>query len=84
MSLSKEQAEKRSQEGRPVFGWVKEGDGLYSGPNDFPTDDLNLSPEFEEYADRFKVGWSFFEYLRTVINQRLKRRYDRRHNNHLR
>ena len=70
MSITKQEAESRINDNRPILGFVRDGDQLY-GPAEgsFPSDDLSLTRDFEEYADRTKESWSFFRYLSVVFKQ---------------
>lgn len=67
MSLTRTEAQERSDAGRPEVGCVREEGGS------FPVD-LYLSQDFVEFSERNRVSWSVFQYLRVVLRQYLDRR----------
>lgn len=72
MSVTKERAAELRRQGKPIFGWVDEGNGLFVGPNNF-AEALFLTPWFQEFAERTSSSYSIIEYVRTVLRQRRER-----------
>lgn len=81
MSVTNQQAKELRRHGRPIFGWIDEGDGHFVGPGNFQPD-LFPTKWFEEFAERERSSYSPFAYLGTVLSQRLRGRgaHDRRTN----
>jgi len=72
MSITKERAQHLRRQGKPIFGWVEEGNGLFVAPDNF-AERLFLTPWFEDFAERTSSSYSLIEYLRTVLRQRRER-----------
>lgn len=76
MSISRKEAEDRIKNGEPIQEWVRDDeDGkLLIGINNFPTDNLYLTPEFEDFAERNRASWSILNYIQVILRQRRNRR----------